>query len=489
MSKRASSRGPGTRLFYQSWNRGLTSSSNQNSPLFTVDSIKNDLTPQLEKPLWPLSSYAAAKYETNLISGLDESFEELRCKAVTAMGAGNVSQYIQYETDRISQAEKSISDARNNVQQAYDQAVKQSNVTSMLNNSISGSDSSSNALKNTTASGSSNTTAFGNATTSAFGQPSFGQSAFGQPSTSSSVQTAQPTSAFGQAASAPSAFQQAAPQSNSVFGQPSQPSSVFGQSSQPSSSLIKPATSGAFGAYANSAPTAFGAGAPPTPNTTSGGFASFTNPSGQATAFGAAAAAPSTTTSAFGTGGSTGFATSSSGPVTSAFGSQASNNVFGSSMSGAPPSAFGSSATPASTSAFGSPSVFGSTAMPTNAAPVSSVFGAPAPVSAFGVAGQAAAPSAFDSSSAFGSNTSMSFGSSGGGFGAPPAAPKKSLSSVPDFKSAMSQSYVQGKCPYDSQLPANYLSEVVPKNVIELFKAEKFEWGKVPDWIPPLELR
>ncbi|KAL0581487.1 hypothetical protein V5O48_000530 [Marasmius crinis-equi] len=531
----------------QSWNRGSTSSNtnttntNTNTTtLFTVDSIRNDLTPHNDKPLWPLSSYGAAKYETNLISGLDESFEEMRWKAASAMSGGNINQYTQYEAERINNADKAFADARSSIQQAYDQALKQSNLTSMLNNSVTGPTSSSGgggsafgtanagstsafgASSTTSAFGStSGTSAFGAASGSAFGKTSFGQpqsafgqpsqpstsvfgqpsqpaSAFGQPSQPTSAfgqssqpasafgQTSQPTSAFGQPSQPTSAFGQST-QPTSAFGQPSQPSSMFGQASQPSSSLVKPATAGAFGAYANTGPTAFGAGATPPTNSSGGGFAAFANPSGQASAFGGAA--PSAfgsntpaTTPAFGS------SASNTSQTPSAFGTQASGGgVFGSSaISGG---AFGS-ATPAASSAFGSApattSVFGSTSTPGASSQTTSVFGSSAPVSAFG-SNASPAPSAFGSSNtttAFGSNPSGSFS---GGFGNTPA-PQKSSSSVPDFKAAMAQSYVPGKCPYDSQLPLNYL-EVVPKAVVEVFKAEKFEWGKVPDWIPPLELR
>jgi nucleoporin NUP42 len=33
------------------------------------------------------------------------------------------------------------------------------------------------------------------------------------------------------------------------------------------------------------------------------------------------------------------------------------------------------------------------------------------------------------------------------------------------------------------------MTEIIPKAVLEVFKAEKFEWGNVPEWIPPVELR
>lgn len=61
---------------------------------FSIDSIKVDLTPGADKPLWPLSSYGPGKFEPILVGGLDESSEELRVKAVLALQAGNLNQYV-----------------------------------------------------------------------------------------------------------------------------------------------------------------------------------------------------------------------------------------------------------------------------------------------------------------------------------------------------------------------------------------------------------
>lgn len=62
--------------------------------LCSAGTIGNDLNPGTDKPLWPLSSYAPAKHEPLLISGLDESPEELRVKAVTALKNGNINEYV-----------------------------------------------------------------------------------------------------------------------------------------------------------------------------------------------------------------------------------------------------------------------------------------------------------------------------------------------------------------------------------------------------------
>ncbi|KAE9404129.1 hypothetical protein BT96DRAFT_439985 [Gymnopus androsaceus JB14] len=113
----------------QSW---VNSSSNNKSAvgLFTQDSITLDLTLGKEKPLWPLSSYGPAKNEPNVISGLDISSEELRFNAWEAKAKNDLNGYIQYEADRIGNADAAFNNARNNVQALHQQAVKQSSVLS-----------------------------------------------------------------------------------------------------------------------------------------------------------------------------------------------------------------------------------------------------------------------------------------------------------------------------------------------------------------------
>ena len=61
----------------------------------SVDSITKDLTAGQDRPLWPLSSYGPAKHVPNVIQGLDESPEELRCKAFTATKAGSMQDYVR----------------------------------------------------------------------------------------------------------------------------------------------------------------------------------------------------------------------------------------------------------------------------------------------------------------------------------------------------------------------------------------------------------
>jgi nucleoporin NUP42 len=45
-----------------------------------------------------------------------------------------------------------------------------------------------------------------------------------------------------------------------------------------------------------------------------------------------------------------------------------------------------------------------------------------------------------------------------------------------------------GVTPYDSLLPPQYAA-LLPGSVVDAFKSQKFEFGKVPEWVPPVELR
>lgn len=60
----------------------------------SIDVLKGDLTPLIDKPIWPLSSYAPAKYEPILLGGLDESPEELRFRAFSANQSGAFTEYV-----------------------------------------------------------------------------------------------------------------------------------------------------------------------------------------------------------------------------------------------------------------------------------------------------------------------------------------------------------------------------------------------------------
>ena len=58
--------------------------------------MAKDFDVKADKPSWPLSSYGPAKNEKNLLPPLDESPEELRFKAVTAMRNENINEYVRF---------------------------------------------------------------------------------------------------------------------------------------------------------------------------------------------------------------------------------------------------------------------------------------------------------------------------------------------------------------------------------------------------------
>jgi nucleoporin NUP42 len=64
--------------------------------------ITHDLTPNKEKPLWPLSSYGPSKHEPLLLAKLDESPEELGVKTFTALKAENINEYVSWSTILLS---------------------------------------------------------------------------------------------------------------------------------------------------------------------------------------------------------------------------------------------------------------------------------------------------------------------------------------------------------------------------------------------------
>ncbi|KAN0132525.1 hypothetical protein V8E53_009541 [Lactarius tabidus] len=424
---------------------------------FSLDTMTRDFDARADKPSWSLSSYGPAKNEKNLLPPLDESPEELRLKAVTAMRGGNINEYLQYEQNALANAEQVFSNARNDIKGAFEAAKRQS----------LGTDAPSNT------SPASAFTGTGPGTGSAFGAAG-GVSAFGNPSvfgaqnsaTKSPLGQPQGTSTFGA-----SAF--GAP----AFGQPSVPKSNFGAA---------PANSGGFSAFAGPGPSAF-ATAANNPNVPTGsvfGQSAFSGTSG-AQQPQPATGNPAPTSSAFGR--------------PSAFGS-ATGSVFGQ------PSAFGVAASPTST--FGQPtstSAFGQTSTtPSN--PLTS-FGQPAatpsafsqPTSAFG---QPAAPSAFSqptaTTSAFGQQTAhtspfgvatqqSAFGQAVSPSKASAAPHSQAKSSAPDFSNVKS-TYKPGLNPYDALLPANY-SSLLPDSVRAAFAAPRFSWGNVPDWIPPMDMR
>ncbi|KAH9965755.1 hypothetical protein BC827DRAFT_1179627 [Russula dissimulans] len=427
--------------------------------------MTKDFDGKVDKPSWPLSSYGPAKNEKNLLPPLDESPEELRLKAVTAMRNGTINKYLQYEQNAFANAEQVFVNARNDPKGAFEAAKRNSLGTESLNNTpafpASGTDSVFGAA---------------NAPASSFGQPS----AFG-------AQNTGPTSAFGQQQGAstfgkPAFGAPAFSQAPSTFGQPSIANPAFGGGAS---------NGGAFSAFARPGPSAF-ATAATNPTASSGsvfGQSAFGSSGGRAqpgqSAFDAANS-PSTNSafggpSAFGqtsTSGS-GFGQASNNPA-SAFG-QPSTSTFGQASTAPSTSSntalFGQPTQSTSTSTFGQPtSVFG------QAAPATSAFSQTTPTSAFGQSTSAFGAQGPAQQSAFGQTTS-SVSQSG-----PTGVPKPHAKSfAPDFSNAKS-TYKPGSDPYDTLLPANY-SSLLPEDVRAAFAAPRFSWDNVPDWIPPMDMR
>ncbi|KAH6914552.1 hypothetical protein BKA70DRAFT_1556976 [Coprinopsis sp. MPI-PUGE-AT-0042] len=545
------------------WNKttssnNATNNNNDNKVLsYTADSIRDDLTANKDKPMWPLSSYGPAKGEPLVISGLDLSFEEMRCKAFEANKAGNAQEYVSYEAAQIASAENTFTNARTNFSQVFETAKRQSSNSGPApasgfgafassgtsafgapsTNSAFGAPSTASAFGapsttsafggNATQSSTSAfgapaaTSAFGNltstTTTSAFGTPAFGAPAAPAAATTSAFGAPKPgfgQSAFGQTGFGGGSTTATAPTTTaptSAFGQPAFGQSAFGTSAQPAggSSLIKPASG--FGAYAGGGTSAFG----------SGGTSTTTNPpAGGGNAF-----------SAF------------SGSQPSAFAAAAANKPAGGSqptrLEEVPlehprnprqeqgsqrlrtyrvrrrqPSAFGQPAQTAPTSAFGQPSqpasAFsggGSFGQPGSSQPVVSAFGQPQQQpsafngggSAFSAGGGGGGFSAFASASnsSFGPSSSSPFNkpstATTNPFGPPSqgGASTAGAGAKPDFSQAKFN-YRPGIAPSDARLPANYIpgqGSVLPEAVLAAFAALKFEWGKVPEWVPPVQLR
>jgi nucleoporin NUP42 len=432
--------------------------------------MTKDFDIKADKPSWPLSSYGPAKHEKNLLPTLDESPEELRLKAATAMRNGNINEYVrvphcilsnnfliigrklQHEQNVFANAEQIFANVRNDMKSAFEAAKRQSLGAETPNSTsafpVSGTASASGAA-----------TAFPAGQPSAFGAQSPGStSAFGQ----------QPgSSAFGAPAFGASAFGQ-----SPSFGQPSIAKPPFGGAA---------ANSGGFSAFAGPGPSAFATAGTTSPTTTSGsvfGQSAFSGSGGGAQ------------------------------PAQSAFGTTNSNSAF------ARPSAFGSTSGSAfgqaspfnvtnnAPSAFGQPpsaSAFAQTPTATSTSPTTAPFGAPTPnTTAFGqptsVFGQPTAASAFGrSNSAFGAAVPAQQSAFGQAVspvsqGSSTGAPKPHVeSTAPDFANAKS-TYRPGLDPYDTLLPPDY-SSLLPDSVREAFAAPRFSWDNVPDWIPPMDMR
>ena len=260
--------------------------------------------------------------------------------------------------------------------------------------------------------------------------------------------------------------------------------------SSTASSFIKPA-SGAFSAFNNTGSSAFNGGGNNTTSATNaaggGGFSAFAS---QPSAFSLAAQTTPTTGSVFG---QPSFGQPVPGPsvatTTSVFGNPppAPTSVFGAPAFGTlsqqqaqpaqqqqqttPASAFGISTTPSAFNTNASNPVFGQ-----------SPFGnTPQPTSAF--ASGPVTSSVFNNS-----NTNNSTFT--------PTAPSISVDMQSGVSSATTSSastrtksiYKPGSTPYDQQIPPNY-KEALPKSVVQAFESQKFEWGDVPEWVPPVEVR
>jgi nucleoporin NUP42 len=421
--------------------------------------MTKDFDFKADKPSWPLSSYGPAKHEKNLLPPLDESPEELRLKAVTAMRNGNTSEYVrtllrstkrcldhvrklQHEQNAFANAEQVFMNVRNDIKSAFEAAKRHSLGTDTPSGSSTAFSVGQPSVFGTQGSGSAS--AFGQQQgTSAFGTPAFGAPAFGQTPSFGQSSIAKP--AFGGAATNSGGFSAFAGPGPSAFATAAtnpttSPGSVFGQ----------PAF-GSSGGGPQPGQSAFGATNPTSPNS---GFA---RPS------------PLGSTSGSGFGQTSPFNVTNN--ASSAFGQPpptAATPFAQTTATSIPPTASPFGQPTPSTSAFGqSTSVFG---QPTAV----SAFGQPSPV--FGTAPAQPQQSAF--------GQAMSPVSQGGPTGAPKPHAK---STAPDFANAKS-TYRPGSDPYDSLLPANY-SSLLPDNVRAAFAASRFSWDNVPDWIPPLDMR
>jgi nucleoporin NUP42 len=70
-----------------------------------------------------------------------------------------------------------------------------------------------------------------------------------------------------------------------------------------------------------------------------------------------------------------------------------------------------------------------------------------------------------------------------------PAQPQSQTQVPPKADLALtSSSFDKSKDPYAALLPSNYL-DLLPKAVKDAFASKEFQWGHVPEWIPPPEMR
>ncbi|KDQ15489.1 hypothetical protein BOTBODRAFT_65540 [Botryobasidium botryosum FD-172 SS1] len=420
-----------------------------------------------ERPSWPLSSYGPAKYEPTIMAGIDLTPEELRVKAWEATVSGNVEAYKAFEASQCAQAEQAMQNILQNIPAALQQFNV--NVGTMGNPSIPTAPRS----------------VFGAqpATPSVFGatpsRPVFGQTGFGASTTPTAspspfgVGGIQPGGGFAKFATGgnqPSAFGSGATgQAQSAFTnlnqQPATPgaTSVFGASSsfgarpvfgQTGFGNIPPAPGAPAAPAAGTFPQmGFGASTNPNPNPLAPSGGSVFGPS----PFGAGnqnqGGVQPAVSSPFGPQASAQPAFGQTSQMVSPFGQQQ--------QPAAPVSAFAQNAQPQATSAFAQ----AATTQPTSAFAQAATA---QPTSAFAQAAAAQPTSAFARSAApaaaspFGKQPTSVFG--GGGFSQPP------------------------KDPFASLLPPNYL-EILPQSLRAAFESDEFEWGNIPEWIPPTELR
>ncbi|KAG8906138.1 hypothetical protein FRB99_007528 [Tulasnella sp. 403] len=405
---------------------------------YTVESISRDFTPGIEKPAWPLSVYGPAKQEATYVKGVDVSQEEMRVKAYEARAQGRINEYVAFEG---SECQKVDAMYRDRLQKAKDTFAHMVAGGSFDPNGPSEPPSAPSAFGG-------NPNPFGS---SVFGGS---PSAFGaKPAT---FGTPASTSAFGGMAA------NTAPFGSSTFG--STPTPGFGQTSAFGANAARPSgfgtpTAGAgFAGFGAAKPVGFGStpafgqttfGQPSTP---AFGQSAFGQQQQQQSAFGQPSG--TTTTTSGGNGG-----------AFSAFSQQ--STAFG--KPSAPTSAFGQPAFGQTTQppAFGQPpqqpSAFG------QAPPATSAFGQTSqPMSAFGA-------------QAFGQQTR----SATQGFGQ--TSQTTPSSSAPQTNASSSARLAQD--PFSRFLPPNYL-QLLPDDVKAAFeKEDEFEWGKIPEWIPPVEMR
>ncbi|KAI0000052.1 hypothetical protein BJV77DRAFT_976087 [Russula vinacea] len=234
---------------------------------YSLETMTKDFDIKADKPSWPLSSYGPAKHEKNLLPTLDESPEELRLKAATAMRNGNINEYLQHEQNVFANAEQIFANVRNDMKSAFEAAKRQSLGAETPNNTsafpVSGTASASGAATAFPAGQPSafgaqspgSTSAFGQQPgSSAFGAPAFGASAFGQSPSFGQPSIAKPP--FGGAAANSGGFRLSLDQGRQHLQPLGRPSAFSGSGggAQPAQSAF--GTTNSNSAFAR--PSAFG---------------------------------------------------------------------------------------------------------------------------------------------------------------------------------------------------------------------------------------